>query len=133
MLFCLISFTLMLINLFLFYSKLQKGWIPSWGRRLLLTWVRRLGLLTRVRRIRLLTRVQSLESVEHNYAPLLETLEDISTGSDSGISSNEERSKAAGIFCSMQTFNTFFCVMLGVKFYGITDILNLARKTHYCI
>ena len=51
---------------------------------------------------------KSLESVEQNYAPLLETLEDISTGSDSGISCYEVRSKAGGIFCSMQTFNTFF-------------------------
>ena len=67
---------------------------------------------------------KSLESVERNYAPLLETLEDISTGSDSGISCYEVRSKAAGIYHSMQTFNTFFGVMLGVKFYGITDILN---------
>ena len=67
---------------------------------------------------------KSLESVERNYAPLLETLEDISTGSDSSISCYEVRSKAAGIFHSMQTFNTFFGMMLGVKFYGLTDILN---------
>ena len=62
---------------------------------------------------------KSLESVERNYAPLLETLEDISTGSG-----YEVRSKAAGIFHSMQTFKTFFGMMLGVKFYGLTDILN---------
>ena len=74
---------------------------------------------------------KSLESVERNYAPLLETLEGISTGSDSGISCYEVRSKAGGIFCSMQTYNTFFGVMLGVKFYGKTDILNCTLQGRY--
>ena len=67
---------------------------------------------------------KSFASLERNYTPLLETLEEISTGSDSGTSCSEVRSKAGGIFTSMQNFGMFFGMKLGVKFYGITDSLS---------
>ena len=66
---------------------------------------------------------KAFESVLTNYEPLLETLEAISNGSD-GSSCLEVRSKAGGIYHSLQTFDLFFGVMLSERLFGITDSLS---------
>lgn len=67
---------------------------------------------------------KSFESVLINYEPLLETLEKIANGSD-GSTCLEVRSKAGGIYHSLQTYESLFGVMLGER---ITDSLSISLQ-----
>ena len=66
---------------------------------------------------------KTFQSVLVNYEPLLETLDRISSGSD-GSSRLEIRSKAGGIYQSLQTFDCLFGIMLSERFFGLADSLS---------
>ena len=68
-------------------------------------------------------KAKSFESLFLNYEALLETMHVIMTGCD-GVTNFEVRSKALGIHSSLQTFDLLCGVMLGEKFYAITDMLS---------
>ena len=59
---------------------------------------------------------KTFQSVLMNYEPLLGTLDTISSGSE-GKSCPEIRSKAGGVYRSLQTFDYFFGIFLSVKIF----------------
>ena len=61
---------------------------------------------------------KAFESVLINYEPLLQSLDMISSGLD-GSTCLEVRSKAGGIYYSLQTFDLLFGIMLSERFFGI--------------
>jgi hypothetical protein len=74
-------------------------------------------------------KAKSFESVLLNYEPLLELLHSIMTRSNSGTSTFEVLSKASGIHSRLDTFDILFGIMLGEKFFSITDALSLQGES----
>ena len=72
-------------------------------------------------------KAKSFESVIHNYKALQETLYSITTESD-GVSNFEVTSKAGGIYSKMETFDLFFGLMVGDRFFHLTDSLSVALQ-----
>ena len=73
-------------------------------------------------------KAKSFESVLLNYEPLLELLHSIMTRSDGGTSTFEVLSKASGIHSRLDTFDMLFGIMLGEKFFSITDTLSCSLQ-----
>ena len=65
-------------------------------------------------------KAKSFEYVLMNYEALLETLHTIVSEEDGTF---EVVAKAGGIHKNMENFDVFFGIMLGEKFFGITDLL----------
>ena len=75
---------------------------------------------------------KTFQSILVNYKPLLETLDGISSGSD-GSSCLEIRSKAGGIYQSLQTFDCLFGMILSERFFGITHSLSSSLQGKNCL
>ena len=72
-------------------------------------------------------KAKSFHSVLHNYEALLETLDSIIRGSD-GVTNFEVTSKASGIHSKLETFDLFYGIVVGARFYSFTDSLSLTLQ-----